>query len=133
MITTLAFQVQYLRQQSTQRMIEALTLFVGALFITALLPSLLVRYVYAGQPLLEQPPLLDVIPVVSFIIAVFYFIFAVAGNIMREMKIRGLEAQLMSEARTMPASASVDDLQAAMIKVERTSAKTTRGRKSSRK
>lgn len=133
MNTSLQFQVQYLRQQSTQRMLESLTLFVGALFVTALLPSLLVRYVYAGQPLLEQPPLLDVIPVVSFIIATFYFIFVVAGNIMREMKIRQLETQLMTEARSTTASASVNDLQAAMIKVERSSAKTTRGRKSSRR
>jgi len=127
------FQVRYLRAISSQRMLEATTVFLAALFVSALLPSLLIRYAYAGQTLFEQPPILDVIPVVSFVIAIGYFLFAVVGNVMREMQIRRLEREMMGETpRT--ASASVGDLQAAMSRIEHSSeTKSTRGRRVARR
>lgn len=134
MNATVQFQLQYLRAQSSQRMLEAVTVFVAALFVSALLPSLLVRYVYAGQALFEQPPVLDMIPVVAFVIAIGYFLFAVVGNVMREMRMRVLERQVMGEApRVVEAPASVSDLTAAMSRVERSTAKTTRGRRVTRR
>lgn len=134
MNTSLQFQVQYLRQQSMQRTVESLTIFIAALFTIMLLPSFLGRYVFTDlTPLSPQPAIMEAIPLVAFLVGALYFIYAVVSNVMREMKIRQLETQLMNETRTMPASASVNDLQAAMIKVERSSSKTTRGRKSSRR
>lgn len=126
------FQIQYLRTQNMQRILESICIFIAALFVSAILPSLIVRYVYAGQALFEQPPILDVIPVVAFVVAVGYFLFAVVGNLLREKKIMQLEREMMGE---MPrtASASVSDLQAAMTRVERSSEKSVRGKRTSRR
>jgi len=93
------FQVQYLMMKNTKEMITSLLLFVAALFLTAIAPSLLLRYVYAGQQLLAEPKLLEYIPLVSSLVASLYFIYAVVGCIIRSNKIKHLmnEVEMMSD------------------------------------
>lgn len=77
MHTDLSFKVSRLRAKNQNTMITAITVLVAALFTIALLPSLLIQYVYAGQQLFKQPALLEYIPVVSFVAGMGYFLFAV--------------------------------------------------------
>ena len=77
-----------LRMSNIYMMLVSLTLFVAALFVTAILPSLLLRYVYAGQQLLAEPKALEYIPLVSFAIATLYFIYALIATTLSEIKIR---------------------------------------------
>jgi len=144
--SSLHFQVQQLRAMSLQRLIESLLVLLLALFISALLPSILIRYLYANQQLFEQPPLLDYIPLVAFVVGVGYFLFVAVTNLMREAKARGLERQamVMSEAcndcdcgtSTSSNNGSLSELQGAMRRVEavaKPASKTTRARKTTRR
>lgn len=126
------FHIQELRMQNIQRVLESMVLFVAALFISALLPSLIIRYAYAGQPLFEQPPILDVIPVVAFVVAVGYFVYAIFDVLMRNARLRRMEREMMVETpRTT--TANVTDLQAAMTRVEKGAGSKTRGRRTTRR
>lgn len=83
-------ELDQLRMVSIQRSIESISMFVLALFISAILPSLLFRYLYADAALTEQPKILEYIPVAAFVLGVGFFAFAMVGNIMREKKIKML-------------------------------------------
>ncbi len=97
MYTDLSFKVTQLRAKNQNAMLTAVTTMVAALFVTAILPSLLVQYVYAGQQLFTQPMLLEYIPVVSFGVGVTTFLVAVVGNIFRAKRIKFLEKQIEVE------------------------------------
>jgi len=73
---------------------EGLFVVVSSLFVTALLPSLLIKYLYANAQLFEQPKLLEYIPVATFAISAAYIVFVIFGNITRGAKIRQAEAEL---------------------------------------
>ena len=90
----LQFKIQNLRSASIQHTMEGLFVVVSSLFVTALLPSLLIKYLYANAQLFEQPKLLEYIPVVTFAISVAYIVFVIFGNITRGAKIRQAEAEL---------------------------------------
>ncbi|MDA1079307.1 MAG: hypothetical protein O2840_01295 [bacterium] len=77
-----------------QRTMEGLFTVVASLFVTALLPSLLIKYFYANAQLFEQPKLLEYIPVATFAISAVYIVFVIFGNIVRGSKIRQAEAEL---------------------------------------
>jgi flagellar biosynthesis protein FliQ len=127
--SSLEFQVEQLRARNLQRTLESLLVFILAIFVSALLPSLLVRYLYAGQQLFEEPQLLQYIPVVSFVIGVAYFIYAVVTNLMREMKATRLERQMMGST----GASSMTDLHAAMERVEASASRSTSPRSKTRK
>ena len=91
---TLQFKIQNLRTASIQRTMEGLFTVVASLFITALLHSLLIKYLYANAQLFEQPKLLEYIPVAAFVISVAYIVLVIFGNITRGAKIRQAEAEL---------------------------------------
>lgn len=97
MYADLSFKVSQLRAQNQNAMLTAITVLIAALFITALLPSLLVQYVYAGQQLFQQPLLLEYIPVISFVIGVGTFLVVVVGNLLRAKRIKFLENQIETE------------------------------------
>lgn len=90
MSNDLTLKVNLLRSKNQNVMLTALTVLVAALFVSALLPSLLVRYLYAGQQLMAQPPLLEYVPVVSFAIGIGYFLIAAIGNSLRCKRIKYL-------------------------------------------
>lgn len=120
--TLIQFQVAQLRQKNQTKALESVAVFLLALFVTAILPSLLIQYVYAGQQLFEQPPLLELIPVVSFVIAVGFFIYAAVTNMMREVKAARLEKELLGSVSST-GTRSTGELKSAMAKVEQKVAK----------
>lgn len=133
---TLQFQIEQLRTKNLQKTMEALFILVAALFVSALLPSLMVRYVYAGQQLMEEPRALQFIPVAAFIIGVGYSIYVIVTNLMREMKASRLEMEMLRTDGRPVTKSSTSDLQVALSRVESShtrssSAKTTRAKKSS--
>lgn len=89
----LRHQAHQLRTQSLIKTVEAILVLFAAIFVTAILPSLLIQYVYAGQALFEQPAVLQYIPVVSFVIGIGYFLYAMVGNLLREGKAKRLELE----------------------------------------
>jgi len=100
MYTDLSFKVSQLRAKNQNAMLTAVAVLIAALFVTALLPSLLIQYVYAGQQLFKQPVLLEYIPVVSFVVGVGSFLVAAVGNVLRCKRIKFLENQLETESCT---------------------------------
>lgn len=98
MYTDLSFKVSQLRAKNQNAMLIAVATLLAALFVTALLPSLLIQYVYAGQQLFQQPVLLEYIPVVSFVIGIGSFLVAAVGNAIRCKRIKFLESQIETES-----------------------------------
>jgi len=90
----LKFQIQDLRKQSVVEILEAMMMLLGALFVTALLPSLLLRYFYADAQLFEQPKTLEYIPVAAFVVGIFYLLKAYFNNLRRNAQIRKLQMEL---------------------------------------
>lgn len=88
------FQVNQLRLRSLVTLVEALLVSFVALIASAILPALLLRYVYAGQQLLAQPKVLEYLPLATFVVIVGYFLYAMVSGFMREMSARKLEKQL---------------------------------------
>lgn len=113
--TSLQFEVQQLRMKNIQRSLESILMLIAALFITALLPSLLLRYVYSSEQLLTQPRALEVIPVVAFAIAVGYFLFTVVTNLSRDRRIAKLENEM---AQLNPAGEEAELNEAELVELE---------------
>ena len=91
------YQVKSLKQDNLTKAVEAVAVMVFSLFATVLLPSLIFRFFYADQTLLEQPKVLEYIPIAAFALGAGYFIFAMVGNFLRSRKVRQLETQLEIE------------------------------------
>jgi hypothetical protein len=94
MHSSLRFKISQLRQEKVISMVESIAVFVFCLFITAFLPQILFKYIYANQQLTQEPPIFNFIQTGAFVVGAGYFLFAAAGNIARKMKIRALEKQL---------------------------------------
>lgn len=124
------FMIEQLRQKNLQKSVESVAVFIACFFGLVILPSLLVQYVYAGQQLLEQPMLLEYMPVVIFALGAGYFLFTVFGNMRREMEAKKLEKELFANTWTPGDSEqdSVKALQAAMKDLETATVKPTRSR-----
>jgi hypothetical protein len=90
----LRFQINQLRQDKVIFAVESIAVFIFALFVSAFLPNLLLRYVYVEQNLTEIPPVLEYIPVIAFVVGVGYFLFAILGNLSRWNKIKQMEKEL---------------------------------------
>lgn len=90
------FKIQGLRQQSQGAMVEALAIMMFALFLTAFLPQILIRFLYADQQLMSEPMLLQYIPIATFVLGVLGFLMAFFGNWRRRGEIRRLEKELSS-------------------------------------
>lgn len=85
---TTHFKAADLRRKSMVATVEAILVSFFALMSVAILPSLLLRYLYADQQLFEQPALLEYIPVAAFVISLAYFVAALWGNKRREKQIK---------------------------------------------
>lgn len=90
----LRFKISQLRQDKVLYAVESIAVFVFALFTSAFLPNLLLRYAYDQTTLTEVPPLLEYIPVAAFLVGVGYFLFVVFTNMGRLSKIKKLEKEL---------------------------------------
>jgi hypothetical protein len=95
--SSLKFQISRLQQAKLNTNVEIISVIVLALFTSAILPNLLVRYYYINQQLMEEPALLEYIPVLAFVIGVGYGVFGIFLNILRSMKIKKLTKELEHE------------------------------------
>jgi len=100
------YKIQQLRMLNQQRLLEAIVILFTAIFITALLPSLLLEYLYADQVLTEAPPLLKYLPLVSFAAGILYDLYVLIGNMTRSKQIATLEKSAME---TLPMMAQAKD------------------------
>lgn len=87
MINDLTYQVKILQSKNRNVMLGAIAGMVAAFFATAILPSLMIQYLYAGQQLMQLPPLIEYIQVGSFILAFGYFLYAVISSILRAKRV----------------------------------------------
>jgi hypothetical protein len=90
----LKFRISQLRQDKIILILESISIFILALFVAIFLPQLLFQFVYAGQQLTAEPATLQYIPVVSFTVAILYFLYATVMVVMKKMKIMKLEKEL---------------------------------------
>jgi len=88
------FKVMEIRKRSMVHTTEAIMVIFAALLAIAILPSILLKYLYAGQQLFEQPKLLEYVPIVSFGIATFYFLRALIGNMKRDSEVKRLMVEI---------------------------------------
>lgn len=95
MLSFTQYKIQQLRMTNQQKLLEGILALFTAIFITALLPSLLLQYLYADQMLTEAPPLLEFLPVVTFAAGVLYLLYVIFGNMMRSQEIGRLEREMM--------------------------------------
>lgn len=107
------YKVQQLRMTNQEKVLEGILALLTAIFITALLPSLLLQYLYADQMLTEAPPLLNYLPVVTFGAGVLYLLYVIMGNVMRSQEIARLEREMMmsADASTMDSSSNDTELE----------------------
>ena len=92
------YKIQQLSMTNQQKVLEGILALLSAIFVTALLPSLLLQYLYADQMLTEAPPLLQYLPVVTFGAGVLYLLYVIVGNMMRSKEIMRLEREMMMTA-----------------------------------
>lgn len=88
------FQIQDLRNQNNQRLLESLVGFLFALFAVALLPSLILQFFFDRTQLLEQPAVLEYLPVIAFVLPTLYFLYALLTNFARSKRIAQLHKEL---------------------------------------
>lgn len=90
----LEFKIDQMRKDKMILILETISIFILALFVTAFLPQLLFQFVFANQQLTAEPPVIQYIPVVSFAAAILYFIYATVMVMMKKMKINQLEKEI---------------------------------------
>jgi len=90
----LQYEASQLRLAKVVSAIESIAIMIFALFTSAFLPQILLKYMYAGQQLTQEPALLTYIPIVAFALGATYFVAAVLANILRSQKIMALESEM---------------------------------------
>lgn len=90
----LEFKIAQLRQDKIILILETIAVFILALFVSVFLPQLLFQFVFSTQELTAEPAVLRYIPVVSFVGAILYFVYATVMCLMKKMKIMQLEKEL---------------------------------------
>ncbi len=136
-MNNMQFRLAQLRIKNQQVVIEAILVLIAALFTSALLPSLLVRYVYATQNLTSEPALLVTIPTVAFGVGILYFVYAMVSVMWRNFQAMKLEKEMMRLMPTGDGGLSGDELKELEGIVDsalaKTSKKTTAKRARSKK
>lgn len=89
------FKIQQLRTKNLTAAVESVALILGAVVANMLVPQLLLKYVYDPAVLVEAPAVFEYFPLVSYTIALGYFLFAMGGNFLRNRRARVLEQELM--------------------------------------
>jgi hypothetical protein len=99
MHSPLQFEIEQLRMRNLVDAVMSILGFFAAIFATAILPTLLVQYVIPQEQLLQDPLILQLIPVISFVAAFGYFLYTVIMNIIRSRRAAALESELRSYNR----------------------------------
>lgn len=100
-MTQIEFTIEQLRAKNISTSLNALLIVVTSFFVAAFLPQLLVQFVYASQPMLEAPVVLQYLPLGLFLIGSGYFVYAMISNLMRERQIAALMVELEKASALM--------------------------------
>ena len=88
------FAIQQLRTQNLVKGIESLSGFVAAVVANMLIPQLLIKYVYDPTTLVAAPPIFEYLPLVTYGLALLYFVTSMFGNFQRERSARAMEKEM---------------------------------------
>ncbi len=95
------FKVTQLRIDKLLYVLESIWVLVLVLFVSALLPQLLFKYLFDGQTLTTAPKIFEYIPAVSFGVGVGFCAIAFISNIYRYHKITLLELELENKLKNI--------------------------------
>lgn len=89
------FKIQQLRTKNLTAATESIAMVVGAVVANMLVPQLLLKYVYTDtSALLEAPAIFTYFPLVTYTVALVYFVYVMVGNFLRNRKAALLEQEL---------------------------------------
>ncbi len=88
------FTIQQLRTKNLVKSVQALTAFVGAVVANMLVPQLLLKYIYDPTTLMEAPAVFEWFPLVSYSLALLYFIYTLFSNFNNEREAKKLEREM---------------------------------------
>ncbi|MBP7875859.1 hypothetical protein KA012_02590 [Candidatus Woesebacteria bacterium] len=97
MNSQLKFEINDLRQQNIQHLLESVGVIMTALIVASLLPTLLLQFVYTDQAALmggQTPFWLQNGSMIIFGIGVLYFVFVAVTTFTRSRKITMLKQQM---------------------------------------
>lgn len=86
-----------LRMQNLTRAVQSVMVFAGAIFVNAFLPQLYITYMYTQEELLtltQQPKVLELLPLVTFTIAMVYFLYVVVTSFANNKKAANLKEEI---------------------------------------
>lgn len=89
------FKIQQLRTKNLTSAVESISAITGAVVINMLVPQLLLKFVYDPTTLVEAPVIFEILPLVTYSIAVLFFAYVMVSNFMRERKVAVLEQEMM--------------------------------------
>lgn len=90
------FKIQQLRTKNLTAAVESISIVMGAVITNMLAPQLLLKYVYTDtSALLEAPAIFTTLPLVTYSLALGFFLYAMVTNFMRSRKANVLEQELM--------------------------------------
>ncbi len=90
----LKFKINQLLQEKMILILETIAIFILALFVSIFLPQLLFQFLYSKQQLTAEPALLQYIPVISFSVAILYFLYATISVVLKKLKVVQLQKEL---------------------------------------
>jgi hypothetical protein len=94
--SSLQFKIAQIRQEKLIVVMSSVAVMVFALFVVALLPQLLINFVYSKMKLTEAPELLGQIPAVAFAVVLLDFVGSLINFFRLGLKARKLEKELDS-------------------------------------
>ncbi len=133
------FEIEQLRMRNLVDGVMSILGILAALLVVILLPSLLVRYVIPQEQLLTEPLILELIPVVGFVLSFGYFLYAAVRSFQRAARARALEASLAGYGEMVNDSEMISEAELAELEgiveeaLKSKSAKTTRKAASAKK
>lgn len=90
------FKIQQLRTRNLIAAIESIAMVTGAVIANMLIPQLLLNYVYTDTSMLtEAPAVFTYLPLVTYGIALAYFVYAMVTNFLRARQANTLEQELL--------------------------------------
>lgn len=96
------FSVQQLRTKNLNRVVTTLSVFVAAVIVNMLVPQLLIKYVYDPTKLVAAPPIFELLPLVTYSIALLYFFYAMLVNFVSSRKANSIESELSLYSNNCP-------------------------------
>ena len=85
--------VQQLRIKNLTSVVSTLAVFVAAVVTNMLVPQLLIKYVYDPTTLVTAPPIFEYLPLVTYGVALLYFIRVALDNFVREGRAKKMERE----------------------------------------